>query len=86
MSQTGNKNANTNTNGANDAKNILNALADTANQVTSFLNGIQDKLTPEQKEMLDNELGGNGEFHKKMKKTQEDLSKVMVDLNNLNKK
>jgi hypothetical protein len=69
----------------NDANNLLSSLAGTATQVSNFLSKIQQNLTPEQKELLDKELGGDGKFNSQMKKTQEDLTKALQDLNNFGK-
>lgn len=69
----------------NNTKDILNTLANTANQLSSFFSKVQDSLTPDQRAMLDKELGGTGAFNKKMNKTQKDLDKVMSNLNNFNK-
>jgi hypothetical protein len=69
----------------NDTNNLLSSLAGTATQVSDFLSKVQGKLTPEQKELLDKELGGDGKFNSEMKKTQADLTKILNDLNNFTK-
>jgi hypothetical protein len=69
----------------NDVNNLIGSLANTAGQMSDFLTNIQKKLTPEQKELLDKELGGDGKFNSEMKKTQKELTKVLKDLNNFGK-
>jgi hypothetical protein len=74
MSQTDNNPGNIN--------NVLNSLSKTASDMSEFLSKTVNNLTPEQKEMLNKELGGD--FTVAMKKTQDDLASVMKNINNLN--
>lgn len=67
----------------NDINNILSSLTSTASQMGDFLSKVQEHLTPEQKELLNKELGGDGAFGTQMKKTQDDLAKMMNDLNKI---
>jgi len=68
----------------NNLNNVLSSLSGTANAVGVFLNDIQKTLTPEQKEMLDKQLAGQGGLNSQMEKVNKDLAQALKDLNNFN--
>lgn len=69
----------------NELSDMLNSLGSTAGKVSNFLNALQSNLTDEQKEALNKELGGAGGVFSQMNKVQEDMTKALKDLDNLNK-
>jgi hypothetical protein len=69
----------------NNAADILNSLGQTADKVSSFLTDMQKSLTPEQKKMLDKEMGGSQAFQQKMKEAQDNLTKALSDIHKFNK-
>ncbi len=83
MNQTeNNAQENDNGKGADNVKNVLSSLGESANNVSNFLNILQNSLTPEQKSEIDKQLGSNNAFQEQMRKVQTDLTKAMVDIKN----